>query len=685
MTVMYQYEQDVLGASYFGPVSGSPLIPPEIVTIYFVVFFIILAVAYFILHQKRKPVHIKHKVQLLVVTALVLKLFVVIGGGLVAAYWLVPRPGIQSITPLDNSKGHEVTKKLEIIFDRPVSRNDLAKNISPEVPGVWLFEDSLYTTHLYRKLVFYPTVSFKPSTKYTVSLSNIKNVIGLTDGYDQSFTFVTQDPPGISSVFPKNGDTNFEIGTNLKVDLTEPNDRVSEFDFLLTPSHPIEVRLDATKKIYTIIPKEPFKQGVKYQLSINKTNLSYNLSSNTIVERGDTVKVYEGSFTTKDAPGIESFTVSETNFLPTDPIVITFSEAMDQVSTQDNFSITPAVAGQFTWKDDKAMTFKPNKLDFETKYTVKIAKGAKSQSSGFIEKDVVKSFTTIGSVKVEESYPVDKWDAVSIDAPIKITFDQEVDKISAESQFTILPKIDGKFSWEGNTLIFKSSSPLLYSTTYKVQLKPGIKSIHGLDSAQDFSMSFTSQEQTVKLAVPVMLQQHGLSCEVAALRMALSFRGVQVSEETLLAKVGVDNTPHNGDIWGDPYEAFVGNVDGKQMVDGYGVYWGPIERVAKEYRDAEDFEGWDISSLTQKISEGNPVVIWVYSSGGWPTSWHTPSGKYITGTRDEHAVTAVGYVGPSSNPSQLIINDPLHGQVYWSRALFDKKWQSFGKSGVVVY
>src|SRR3990167_8988459 len=174
ITVMYQYEQDVLGASYFGPVAGSPLVPPEVVTIYFVVFFFILAVVYFILHQKRKPVHIKHKVQLLVVTALVLKLFVVIGGGFVAAYWLVPRPGIQSITPLDNSKGHEVTKKLEIIFDRPVSRNDLSKQIS---------------------------------------------------------TYVTQDPPSVISITPKNGDSDIEIGNNIRVELTQPNDRVSEFDF----------------------------------------------------------------------------------------------------------------------------------------------------------------------------------------------------------------------------------------------------------------------------------------------------------------------------------------------------------------------------------------------------------------------------------------------------------------------
>lgn len=56
--------------------------------------------------------------------------------------------------------------------------------------------------------------------------------------------------------------------------------------------------------------------------------------------------------------------------------------------------------------------------------------------------------------------------------------------------------------------------------------------------------------------------------------MALNFKGVNVSEDDLIPKVGFDKTPHNGNIWGNPYTAFVGNISGRQMVDGYGVYWG---------------------------------------------------------------------------------------------------------------
>ena len=33
----------------------------------------------------------------------------------------------------------------------------------------------------------------------------------------------------------------------------------------------------------------------------------------------------------------------------------------------------------------------------------------------------------------------------------------------------------------------------------------------------------------------------------------------------------------------------------------------------------------------------------------------------------------------------LIVNDPRLGQTYWTRETFERKWQVFDRSGVVVY
>ena len=286
---------------------------------------------------------------------------------------------------------------------------------------------------------------------------------------------------------------------------------------------------------------------------------------------------------------------------------------------------------------------------------------------------------------------------------IEVMFDRPLSRRGMEK--SISPEVPGVWVFEKplyathlyRKVVFYPDADLDPKTDYKISINKILNtSKSGIPYDFEFSFrlptSVLGQESkkvlvapTIRLAVPAYLQQHTLSCEVASLRMVLAFRSITVSEEELLAKVGVDSTPHKGNVWGNPYEKFVGNVNGTQMKDGYGVYWGPIARVAGEYRAAASFEGWTVDKLTREIQNGNPVIIWTYAGRGRPTSWKTPEGRDIYAVRDQHAVVAVGFVGQPQNPTQIIINDPLIGRVYWSRAIFDKKWGIFGNSGVVVY
>ena len=678
-------EGSVLGVTYFGPVEGSPLIPPQLLTIYFVIFLILLSTIYLVLYLKKKPVTLWHKFKLLTLTALALKTFFIAGIALVTFYWLVPDPSVVQTNPTYEYQHFSPTSRVEIIFDRPLSRGELEKSITPDIPGRWVFEDSLYTTHLYRKLVFYPTFSFKPDTNYKITLLNITSITKLSSPNTFQLNFKTQKSPQVLSVEPRSNQDDVEIDKDIKISLSQPNANISQFDFELSPKTDFKVILDKSQLAYILKPIEPLKQGVKYNLKIKKTNVILNLAEQDVFERGPTFLEYDGTFTTRQAPGIKSFAPLQTsNVSLNSPIQITFSQNMDKKSVAENFSIEPKVSGVFNWQTGATVIFKPEKLDFETEYTIKITEGTRGAGAGFIEQDIIKSFKTIGAVKVDNLNPSDGWSGVSIHTPIKITFDQAVDKASAQSKFAITPTLSGTFIWDGNIMIYTPDSPLPFTTTYKVTIKSGVKSKDGLDSKNDYFGIFTTQDTTTKLAVPAYLQKYSLSCETAALRMALAFRGIEVSEDTLLSQVGVDLTPHNGETWGNPYLAFVGNVRGKQMADGYGVYWQPIEKVASGYRGATSFEGWSIAQLTQVLSLGNPVIVWAYSSGGWPTHWFTPEGTRIYAVRDEHAVTVVGFVGSSNNPSQIIVNDPLVGQVYWSRNIFDKKWDILGRSGVVI-
>src|SRR6266700_3640628 len=185
--------------AYFGPVSGSPLIPPDGATILFFVFFALLAIGYFSLVRKTKPLERRQKAKLLFLTGIFLALFFVIGIVALAAYWVIPNPHVVKTTPVASQVKSPVAHTVEIVFDRPVKRIDLEKSISPVTPGVWAFEDPLYGTHLYRKVVFHPSVSLTPHTTYTITLTNIKNFFNASP-YSYSFTFTTQDSPKVISV-----------------------------------------------------------------------------------------------------------------------------------------------------------------------------------------------------------------------------------------------------------------------------------------------------------------------------------------------------------------------------------------------------------------------------------------------------------------------------------------------------
>lgn len=198
-----------------------------------------------------------------------------------------------------------------------------------------------------------------------------------------------------------------------------------------------------------------------------------------------------------------------------------------------------------------------------------------------------------------------------------------------------------------------------------------------------------AQPGDVVLAVVFDPQDHALSCEIASLKMALTYRNVHVSEDDIFALVGFDTTPKtnesSGMVWGDPHEAFVGNKDGRMLVDGYGVYWEPIARAARQWRRAQAIEGGTAAQLAEALTGGSPIVLWGYVGSGKPYQWTTPAGKHIDAISYEHAYLAYGFRGPVDAPVGFYIMDPVYGAQYETIDKFMKKWSSLGRSGVIIY
>jgi len=192
----------------------------------------------------------------------------------------------------------------------------------------------------------------------------------------------------------------------------------------------------------------------------------------------------------------------------------------------------------------------------------------------------------------------------------------------------------------------------------------------------------------IRLAVPYHHQEHRLSCEVASLLMALNYKGANVTEGELIKQLPVsDPGPRQaGNVWGDPNNGFVGNIDGSMPNTGYGVYEQPIYDLAAKYRSAKIMTGATLSDLISELGNGNPVVVWgVSAAKSSDISWKTPAGKIIAAQMDEHARTLIGYTGASNQPQLLILLDPIYGEIRMKAADFLSNWQLLGNRAVAVY
>lgn len=186
------------------------------------------------------------------------------------------------------------------------------------------------------------------------------------------------------------------------------------------------------------------------------------------------------------------------------------------------------------------------------------------------------------------------------------------------------------------------------------------------------------------LSIALDYQDQALSCEAAALKMALAGKGVRVSEKQIMDIVGYDATPHRGEVWGDPNVAFVGSIAGHQNTTGYGVHWDPIAKAARTWRSARAITNGTTKQLAAEIYADHPVVIWGTLGTAYRDDWQTPSGATVLTWKGEHARTVIGVIGTADNPTAFVVNDPIVGRVTWSTAKLDANWRSFGRAAVIV-
>jgi uncharacterized protein YvpB len=211
----------------------------------------------------------------------------------------------------------------------------------------------------------------------------------------------------------------------------------------------------------------------------------------------------------------------------------------------------------------------------------------------------------------------------------------------------------------------------------------------------------TTGSGPMNLAPNLTVQDKNLDCEAAALAAAFGVRDVAVNtggqdlQDWIQSQLPVDSrnpiVNDAGITWGDPYDDFVGNVNGEEGFspgDGYGVYYQPIANVVTKvgYTDVAQ-TGWTTGSIEAEIESGSPVVVWIdfrsLASGvGYGTfTWTAFDGRQIPYTLHEHAVTVLGaYPGHS-----VTLLDVFSGNQYtYTEAQFTSMLSTFGGMGVAV-
>ncbi len=212
-------------------------------------------------------------------------------------------------------------------------------------------------------------------------------------------------------------------------------------------------------------------------------------------------------------------------------------------------------------------------------------------------------------------------------------------------------------------------------------------SLKQVAAGADHAVAVVLSQTHVIGGVAMIYQNHPLSCEEASTSMALTHQGIHVSQDQILAEIGADLRPKYVDAagrvrWGNPYETFVGNVNGSESnYTGFGTYWPPLVRVARAHgARVLAYGAMSAATIYARVIAGHPVVAFAT----WDWAWH-PRRDYLS--FDGQWIPWIGpvfashvYVVVGVSPSQVLVNDPIRGQYWVSKGAFQAAYSDFGEA-----
>lgn len=309
----------------------------------------------------------------------------------VVALLFAGQPKIISISPED-LEILQLNQNIEIEFDKAINISELKLSIDPVVEGNWVFSNDS-TSKLTKKITFQPKDFYKPDQKYTVKVHGIR---GFFDGSknikETSISFVSQKIPEVEGTSLDTESAEVNICNPIIVTLDQPNNKLADFSFKLTPENSFKESISPDNLTYSLIPDPCLIQDQDYDLLIERNVLVPNLEM-----MNGTMTSYQTKFRTKGSNGIIGFAPKGSNVaVDTKEIKIFFAKPMVQNEVLENLAIRPKLAGSWSWQNNTTLVFlTTEQLTYNTDYIIEIAKGIHNQENETIGENISLNFRTI--------------------------------------------------------------------------------------------------------------------------------------------------------------------------------------------------------------------------------------------------------------------------------------------------
>ena len=209
---------------------------------------------------------------------------------------------------------------------------------------------------------------------------------------------------------------------------------------------------------YTIavIPKPDAEPTDTYTLkvSIGDTTivLAEDVPISKIPDQPYVIESAETGIMDRTPPIVTDHLPTGTDVPVTTTINVTFSEAMNQSSVQNAFTISPTATGSFSWTAN-TITFMPSSLTYATTYEVIIGTEAKDLAGNHLQSPYTWSFTTVSPVDIEppiiESVTLDAYTTIpdaTIHVTVEVTDNVGVTSVTADS----VTLVETGSIWEGD-------------------------------------------------------------------------------------------------------------------------------------------------------------------------------------------------------------------------------------------